>query len=73
MACEEHKKLQDQIDSARQEWAYFTYPENKTLRGTSDRKSKLLAKDAKRKMEEIGKQMQYHHLGCEECKKPTKS
>ena|ERR1700730_13162389 len=68
MACKVYEQLASEEKSARREWAYFAYDENKTLRGISDRKSKRLAKDAMQKMSEAGNRMWLHRQNCENCK-----
>ncbi|MGC1416735.1 MAG: hypothetical protein WA817_15725 [Candidatus Acidiferrum sp.] len=66
--CEKYKNLQSQYQSAQQQWAYFAYPQNKALRGTSDRQSKKLARQAQDRTREILQSMQWHKQSCEECK-----
>jgi hypothetical protein len=65
MPCEAYEQLQRQLKSAQQEWAYFAYPQNKALRGVSDRKSKQMAKE---KMSQLSERMSWHQQGCETCK-----
>jgi hypothetical protein len=67
MACTVYEQLLSEYKSAQTEWAYFAYPQNKALRGTSDRKSKLMANAAKGKMSEISKRMRLHQQGCSDC------
>ncbi len=68
MPCETYEQLEREWKSAQEEWAYFAYPENKALRGVSDRKSKQMAKAAKEKMSQLSEQMSLHRQGCEACK-----
>ncbi len=68
MPCEAYEQLQRQLKSAQQERAYFAYPQNKVLRGVSDRKSKQMAKAAKEKMSQLSERMSWHQQGCEACK-----
>ncbi len=65
MPCEAYEQLQRQLKSAQQEWAYFAYPQNKVLRGVSDRKTKQMAKE---KMSQLSERMSWHQQGCEACK-----
>jgi hypothetical protein len=65
--CEKYKKLKSQYESAQHDWAYFAYPQNKDLRGMSDRQSKKMAREAQDKMREIQQNMQWHKQSCEEC------
>ena len=58
--CSDHARIQS-------EYAYFAYPQNKTLRRTSDRMSKQMARDAKRKMSEITQRINWHQQECQEC------
>jgi hypothetical protein len=66
--CDKYKKLKGQYESTQQEWAYFAYPQNKALRGTSDRQSKKMAREAQDRMREIQQNMQWHKQSCEECR-----
>jgi len=68
MACEIYEKLHRELKSAQEEWAYFAYPQNKTLRGVSDRRSKQMANGAKKKMAEISQRMSWHQQECPACK-----
>lgn len=72
MSCETYKRLEKDLKFVREEWAYFAYDENKALRGTSDRKSKQMAKAAKEKMADISKRIGWHRQGCELCKNPSR-
>jgi len=71
MECEVYVQLKREWKSAQEEWAYFAYAQNKTLRGTSDRKSRQLAKEAKRKMNEASRRAVLHRETCDVCKAPT--
>lgn len=68
MPCENYGQLEGEWKSAKQEYAYFAYPENKVLRGVSDRKSKQMAKAAKEKMSQLDERMSWHRQECEVCK-----
>ncbi len=67
MACAVFDRLCTDHGRAQNEYAYFAYPQNKTLRGTSDRTSKQRARDAKTKMAEITQRINWHQQGCQEC------
>ena len=69
MPCKEYEDIKAQWDFARSEYAYFAFSENKLLRGTSDRKSKQLAKEAQAKQTKLSRAMSVHLEECEECKK----
>jgi ssDNA-binding Zn-finger/Zn-ribbon topoisomerase 1 len=64
MACDICDKFHRELKSAREEWAYFAYPQNKELRATSDRKSKQMANAAKKQMSEINERMNLHLRVC---------
>jgi hypothetical protein len=68
MVCKTYDQLWRDYKVAQNEWAYFTYPQNKELRRTSDRKSKQFATVAMERMSKIRQQMDAHSLGCEDCK-----
>ncbi len=69
MPCETYEQLEREWKSAQEEWAYFAYPQNKSLRGgVSDRNSKQMAEAAKEKMSQLSKQMDWHRQECEACK-----
>jgi hypothetical protein len=72
-SCELYEKLQSHLKSAQEKWAYFTYPQYKMLRGTSDRKSKQLARETQNKMREIRQRMGWHRQDCDVCKGLTVS
>lgn len=71
MPCKEYENLKYFHDMEMQTWAQFTYPQNKHLRGVGDRKAKELAKEARERATEKGKQMHWHRESCEECKRET--
>jgi hypothetical protein len=55
--------------SEMREYAQFAYPENRHLRGTSDRQAKQIAQAAMQKVNKKNKQISWHRQTCEECKK----
>jgi hypothetical protein len=66
--CQVYERLQREWKSAREEWAYFAYPQNKILRCISDHKSKQLARKAQEKMREMRQRVDWHHHACDVCK-----
>jgi hypothetical protein len=68
MRCETYQQLEFDLKSAQKEWAMFTYEEYKSIRATSDRKSKQIATAAKERMAGLSKQMEGHRQNCEVCK-----
>ena len=69
MACKEYQDMEDKQKMARSTWAQFTYRENMHLRGgAGDQEAKQLAREARARVTEIGKQMHWHREYCEECK-----
>jgi hypothetical protein len=68
MACKIYEELLRRSKYYREEWAYFAYPHNELIRGTSKTKSKKLATKAKDEMNEINRRMISHREGCEKCK-----
>jgi hypothetical protein len=58
--CADHARVQSQ-------YAYFAYPQNQALRGTSGRVSEEMARGAKRKMTEITQRINWHQQECQEC------
>jgi hypothetical protein len=72
MACKEYQDMEDKQKMARNTWAQFTYRENMHLRGgAGDQEAKQLAREARARVTEIGKQMHWHREYCEECKVRT--
>jgi GTP1/Obg family GTP-binding protein len=72
MACKEYQDMEDKQKMARSTWAQFTYRENMHLRGgAGDQEAKQLAREARARVTEIGKQMHWHREYCEECKVRT--
>jgi hypothetical protein len=67
--CEKHEELNKQRKATQSDYSYFAYSQNKELRGMSDRQSKIQAKEAYRKLTEIGHLITAHKLNCEVCKK----
>jgi hypothetical protein len=70
MECKSYEQLKRDWRSAQEEWAYFAYPQNKALRGVSDRESKQLAKEAKGKMSEASRRAFSHRETREACRAP---
>jgi hypothetical protein len=54
-------------------WTYFYSPENKALRGISDRRSKLHAKEARKKLDETTRRIGLHERSCETCKQVARA
>jgi len=71
MPCPKYKELEEQLKSARSEYAYFAIPENRRLRSrTSDLESKRMAKAAALgKQTHLTSQMTMHVQECGECRK----
>src|SRR5205809_6017658 len=69
MPCDKYKQLENEYRSAVREYAYFAMPENKQLRGMSDRQSRQMAKAAQEKQRRISREITIHRQECEECKK----
>ena len=67
MACAALDKLCCDHARVQSQYAYFAYPQNEALRRTSDRLSKEMARDAKRKMTEITQRINWHQQECQEC------
>jgi hypothetical protein len=67
MACEIYERLRAEWNSAREEWAHFALPQNEMFRGTSVGQSKQMAREAKNKMNEVRKRMDWHKHGCAAC------
>jgi len=70
MPCQTYEALEQSLKSARSEFAYFTFDENKALRGMSDRQSKQFAKKAQERISELSKHISWHRQTCAECKGP---
>jgi hypothetical protein len=69
MACKEYEKMESMQQMQRNTWARFTYRENAHLRpGVGTATAKDLAREARAKVIEIGKQMRWHREYCQECK-----
>jgi hypothetical protein len=69
MACKEYEEMENKHQMARSTWAQFTYRENMHLRGGADeQQAKPLAREARARVTEIGKQMRWHREYCQECK-----
>jgi hypothetical protein len=71
MACQTYQALEQDLKGVRTEFAYFTFDENKTLRGMSDRQSKQCAKKARERISELSKEISWHRQTCAECKGET--
>jgi hypothetical protein len=72
MPCEEYEQMANMQQMQRNTWARFTYRENAHLRGgVGDQMAKALAKQARVRVTEIGKQMHWHREYCEQCKVRT--
>jgi hypothetical protein len=70
MSCEEYEQMANmQHQMQRNTWARFTYRENAHLRaGVAPDMAKDLARQARARVIEIGKQMRWHREYCQECK-----
>jgi hypothetical protein len=69
MACKEYEEMENKQQMARSTWAQFTYRENMHLRGRAgEEQAKQLAREARTRVTEIGKQMRWHREYCQECK-----
>jgi hypothetical protein len=69
MACKEYEQMASMQQMQRNTWARFTYGENAHLRaGVAPDMAKDLARQARARVIEIGKQMHWHREYCEECK-----
>jgi hypothetical protein len=73
IVCKEYERLEQDCKSEMQQYAQFTFPQNRDLRGTSDRESKRIAKDAMARASMKRKEMSLHRQTCEECKAETKA
>jgi len=72
MPCKEYEQMESMQKMERSTWAQFTYRENQHLRGgVGDQQAKELAKEARARATQIGKQMNWHRQSCEECKTRT--
>ncbi len=72
MPCKEYEQLRFMQDMEMKTWAQFTYRENQHLRGgVGNREAKQLAKEARARANEKGKEMQWHRESCEECKRES--
>jgi len=71
MPCPKYKELEEQLKSARSEYAYFAIPENKRFRGrtTSGLEAKRLTKAALGKQTRLTSQMSMHIQECGACRK----
>jgi len=70
MPCPKYKEREEQLKSARSEYAYFAIPENKQLRSrTSDLEAKRMAKAALGKQTHLTSKMTIHVQECGECRK----
>jgi len=69
MPCKEYDELKSGYDMEMSTWAQFSYRENQHLRGVGDRKAKEIAREARARATEKGKQMQWHREHCEECRR----
>jgi hypothetical protein len=72
MPCKKYEQLKYMRDMEMSTWAQYTYPQNQHLRGgVGDRKAKQLAKEARARADEKGKEMHWHRESCAECKSET--
>jgi hypothetical protein len=71
MPCKEYEQMEIMQQKERSTWAQFTYRENMHLRGgAGNQEAKQLAREARARVIDIGKQMRWHREYCEECKAP---
>jgi hypothetical protein len=69
MPCKEYEQMESMQKMQRNTWARFTYRENAHLRGgVSQEMAKELAKQARARITEIGKQMHWPREYCKERK-----
>jgi hypothetical protein len=68
MPCQEYERLERECKSEMQQYAQFTFPQNRDLRGTSDRESKRIAKDAMERATVKRNEMSWHRQVCEKCR-----
>ena len=69
MPCKEYEQMESMKKMQRSTWARFTYRENAHLRGGVGKEmAKELAKQARARITEMGKQMHWHREYCQECK-----
>jgi hypothetical protein len=71
--CKEYEQLKYLHDTEMNTWARYTYPENRHLRGVDDQQAKQLAKEARARATQKGKEMHWHRECCEECKRDALS
>jgi flavin-binding protein dodecin len=69
MPCKEYERLEGERKSEMSQYAQITYAENLHLRGTSDKKSKQVAKEAMARASAKSKEIEWHRASCEECKR----
>lgn len=69
MPCKEYEEMESMQQLQRNTWARFTHHENAHLRGgVGPDMAKDLARQARARVIEIGKQMHWHREYCQECK-----
>jgi hypothetical protein len=72
MPCKKYEQMESMQKTERSTWAQFTYRENSHLRSWVGKEmAKDLAKEARARAAEIGKQMNWHREYCQECKART--
>jgi hypothetical protein len=72
MPCKEYEQMESQQTTEPSTWAMHTYRENThRRRGVSSQMAKELAREARARAAEIGKQMRWHREYCQECKART--
>jgi hypothetical protein len=63
MPCKEYEQMESQQTIERSTWAQYTYRENAHRRGgVSSQTAKELAREARARATQIGKQMRWHCL-----------
>jgi len=69
MSCDEYERLEMEHTMDMEQYAQYTYEQNRHLRGTSERESKRIAKAAMQSASLKRKQMSWHRQTCPECNK----
>lgn len=68
MTCKEYESLKDDYKMEIEQYAQFTYPQNKHLRGgTSDGQSKRIANAALERANMKEREMASHRAHCTQC------
>jgi hypothetical protein len=68
MPCDVFKKLESDHKRASQQYAQFTFEENRGIRGASNTKAKVLAREARSRENALTQQMSSHQQNCEKCR-----